>query len=71
MHSTARTFADAKRMCALEGASLYYAENADEVNAVATFWSGNQPSIPWVFVGLTDEMAEGLFETIDRTYTGY
>lgn len=66
IHTTGRTFAEAKRMCDREGATLYYAENVAEVNAVASFWIRNQPAIPWVFVGLTDEMAEGLFETIDR-----
>ncbi|KAJ8722599.1 hypothetical protein PYW07_003779 [Mythimna separata] len=65
IHTVERTFTDAKRMCVLEGATLYYAENVKEVNAVAAFWNRTQPGIPSVFVGLTDLMAEGLFETVD------
>ncbi|KAJ8719146.1 hypothetical protein PYW07_016702 [Mythimna separata] len=65
IHTIKRTFTDAKRMCVLEGATLYYAENVKEVNTVASFWNRTQPGIPSIFVGLTDRMAEGLFETVD------
>ncbi|KAJ8725868.1 hypothetical protein PYW08_004051 [Mythimna loreyi] len=66
IHSVAKTFNNAKQMCAQEGAMLYYAENVEEMNAVASFWNRTQPNLPWVFVGLTDQMAEGFFETVDR-----
>ncbi|KAJ8722474.1 hypothetical protein PYW07_003654 [Mythimna separata] len=65
IHSVARTWNEAKRMCAQEGAMLYYAENVEEREAVASFWNRTQPLMPWVFVGLTDQMAEGIFKTVD------
>ena len=55
-------------MCALEGSTLFYAENADEAKVIISFWNKTQPYIPWVFVGLSDILAEGFFETVDGTY---
>ena len=70
IHMKQQNFTDAKRMCALEGASLFYAQNDDEAHAVIEFWNKTHPSGDWtVFVGLTDVMTEGEFETIDGTYT--
>ena len=70
IHTTQQYFADAEQACALEEASLFYAENIDEVNAVVSFWNRTQPLISRIFVGLSERMAEGLFETVDRTYIG-
>ena len=69
IHMIEQTFTDARRMCAVEGASLFYAESDDEADAVIEFWNKTHPSGDWtVFVGLTDIMSEGVFETIDGTY---
>nr|QWY13104.1 IML7 [Mythimna separata] len=66
VHLVANTFNEAKRICALEGSMLFYAEDVKEFKAVASFWQRTQPHIPWVFVGLSDQMSEGIFETVDR-----
>ncbi|KAJ8722596.1 hypothetical protein PYW07_003776 [Mythimna separata] len=55
----------AKRLCALEGASLFYAENEEEAKAVISFWNTTQPQVPSINVGLHDIETEGIFETID------
>ena len=56
-------------MCTLEGASLFYPQNDDEAHAVIEFWNNTYPSGKWtVFVGLTDIITEGVFETIDGVY---
>ncbi|KAJ8722602.1 hypothetical protein PYW07_003782 [Mythimna separata] len=65
IHTTPRKWAEAKRTCALEGATLWHPDNDDEAREVKTFWKNTQPSIEWVYVGLSDIMAEGVFETVD------
>ena len=68
MHTTPKNLADAKRVCALEGASLYYPEDTVEVKAVTEFWEKIQPSIPWVYIGISAMIAKGVFRTTDSTY---
>ena len=71
-HPTPKNWRDAKRVCAQEGASLFYPENSDEANAVIAFWklyqSNTKTDDTWVFVGLSDIITEGEFETIDGEY---
>ena len=68
-HTPSKNWRDAKRVCVQEGASLFYPENSDEANAVIAFWKLYQNNTPayntWVFVGISDIMYEGEFETID------
>ncbi|KAJ8722489.1 hypothetical protein PYW07_003669 [Mythimna separata] len=65
IHTSEQTWAGAKRVCALEGASLFYAENRAEANAVISWWKTVQPNVGWAFVGISDIITEGIFETID------
>ncbi|KAJ8722470.1 hypothetical protein PYW07_003650 [Mythimna separata] len=65
IHTTKQTWAGANRVCALEGASLFYAENRDEANAVISWWKTVQPNVKFAFVGISDIITEGKFETID------
>ncbi|KAJ8725748.1 hypothetical protein PYW08_003931 [Mythimna loreyi] len=65
IHTSPQTWADAKRVCALEGATFWYPENDEEANAVISFWNTTQSHIGWVYVGMSDKMAKGLFETVD------
>nr|QWY13121.1 IML24 [Mythimna separata] len=65
IHTLQQTWADAKRVCALEGASLFYAENRDEANAVISWWKTVQPNVKFAFVGISDIITESVFETID------
>ena len=71
-HRTPKNWRDAKRVCAQEGTSLFYPENSDEANAVISFWKPYQTNTPiddsWVFVGISDIISEGEFETIDGKY---
>ncbi|KAJ8725746.1 hypothetical protein PYW08_003929 [Mythimna loreyi] len=66
MHTAPKNFADAKRGCALEGAGLFYPENTDEAIAVTSFWKTTQPSITWIYAGISASIAKGVFETIDH-----
>ena len=68
MHMTKLTWADAKRMCALEGASLFYPDNSKEATALISFWTARYDT-PQIFLGLSDILVEGLFETIDGMHT--
>lgn len=54
-------------MCALEGASLFYPEDDNEAQAVLAFWNVTQP-FSWVFIGISDLIAKGVFETIDGKF---
>ena len=69
IHTTPTNWREAKRECALEGASLFYPENSKETNTVISFWKRCQtytrPSDVWIFVGISDIITEGAFETID------
>ncbi|CAB3254834.1 unnamed protein product [Arctia plantaginis] len=64
IHTLHRTWKDAKQMCALEGASLFYPEDDNEAQTVLAFWNTTQP-FRWVFIGISDLIAKGVFETID------
>ncbi|KAF9790180.1 hypothetical protein SFRURICE_010840 [Spodoptera frugiperda] len=64
IHTLHKTWPEAKRVCALEGASLFYPENDDEAHAVLSFWNATQP-YRWVYVGISDLIVKGVFETID------
>lgn len=68
IHRVPQTWADAKRTCAQEGAGLFYPENETEAQAVISFWSVKYPNIGAIFLGLSDILVEGVFETIDGTY---
>lgn len=67
IHTIQRSWADAKKICKLEGASFYYAENDDEAKVVLDFWHQTQP-LPRVWVGISDLVAKGVFETYDGTF---
>ena len=63
-----RTWADAKRVCTLEGGTFWHPDNENEANAVISFWNSTQPHITWVYVGLSDTVSKKLFETTEGTY---
>ncbi|KAJ8725742.1 hypothetical protein PYW08_003925 [Mythimna loreyi] len=65
IHTTPRGWVDAKRVCALESATFFYPENEDEAIEVTSFWKKNKPTVPHVWIGLTDSFVEGVFETSD------
>ncbi|KAJ8725733.1 hypothetical protein PYW08_003916 [Mythimna loreyi] len=65
LHTTIRTWTDAKRVCALEGATLWHPDHDNEANDLIAFWKRTKPQIEWIFVGLSDLLVEGLFETVN------
>lgn len=67
IHTIHRTWAEAKKMCAMEGATMFYPENEAEANAVIEFWNKTQP-FSWVNIGVSDSLAKGVFETIDGKF---
>lgn len=64
---------DAKLMCDQEVSSLFYPENTDEANAVISFWklhqNSTQPNDTWLYVGMSDIISEGVYETVKGTCT--
>ncbi|XP_049867542.1 secretory phospholipase A2 receptor-like [Pectinophora gossypiella] len=64
IHTVHRTWAEAKQRCEMEGASLFYAETDDEANDVISWWNQTQPFY-WVYVGISDLLAQEVYETID------
>lgn len=64
IHTIHRTWPDARKRCAMEGASLFYAEDEIEADAVMGLWNRTQP-FSWVYVGISDLLAKGVWETID------
>ena len=65
IHTAPQNWRYANMECAREGASLFYPENEDEQNAVMLFRNTTEPNVKWVFVGISDQMVEGSFVTID------
>ncbi|KAJ8732503.1 hypothetical protein PYW07_015102 [Mythimna separata] len=65
INSLPKNFFDAKRACALEGASLWYPENQEEADAVISYWNSTQHTWWSVTLGMSDLLVKGLFETID------
>ncbi|KAJ8725741.1 hypothetical protein PYW08_003924 [Mythimna loreyi] len=65
IHTVPQTWADAKRVCALEQATFWHPDNDDEANALLSFWNRTKPNIEWMYVALSDLFVEGVFETID------
>ncbi|KAJ8725732.1 hypothetical protein PYW08_003915 [Mythimna loreyi] len=64
LHTIPQTWTDAKRVCALEGATLWHPDNDNEANDLIAFWKKSKPKIEWIFVGLSDLLVEGVFETV-------
>ncbi|KAJ8722622.1 hypothetical protein PYW07_003802 [Mythimna separata] len=64
LHPIPQNWTDAKRVCALEGATLWHPENDNEANELIASWQKANPNIEWIFVGLSDLLVEGVFETV-------
>lgn len=58
---------DAKQVCELEAATFFYPENDDEARAVLSFWNKTKPIIKSVWIGISDLLVEGVFQTVDGT----
>lgn len=67
IHTLHRTWEDAKDKCNMEGATLFYPDDDDEVNAILKFWNETQP-FAWVFVGISTPNVKQVFETVDGEY---
>ncbi|KAJ8722616.1 hypothetical protein PYW07_003796 [Mythimna separata] len=65
IHLIPKSWSDAKQVCTLEGATFFYPENTDEANAVLSLWKKTTPSIKWLWLGISDILVEGVFETVD------
>ncbi|CAH2086311.1 unnamed protein product [Euphydryas editha] len=64
IHTLHRTWQDAKEKCAMEGATLFYPDDDDEVNAVISYWNETQP-FAWVYIGVSTPNVRQVFETVD------
>ncbi|XP_026329613.1 secretory phospholipase A2 receptor-like isoform X2 [Hyposmocoma kahamanoa] len=64
IHTVPRTWGEAKVRCAMEGAKLFYPQDANEAEAVIRLSTETQP-FNLMFVGFTKAIAKDVFETID------
>ncbi|CAH0701709.1 unnamed protein product [Spodoptera exigua] len=65
VHQQPETWLEAKRICALEDATLFHPENAKEAKDVKSFISNSMPWITVIQTSLNDIDIEGYFQTID------
>ncbi|KAJ8725736.1 hypothetical protein PYW08_003919 [Mythimna loreyi] len=65
INSIPSTWADAKRICALEGAIFWHPDNEVELNAVLEFWKRTKPNIPFLWSAFSDILVEGRFVTVE------
>uniref|UniRef100_A0A2A4K0G1 C-type lectin domain-containing protein n=1 Tax=Heliothis virescens TaxID=7102 RepID=A0A2A4K0G1_HELVI len=63
-HTLSKTWPEAKKLCALEGASLFYPQNDEEAHTVISFWNSTQPHYA-IYIGISDLVVKGVFESID------
>lgn len=65
VHTLTKTWDNAKRRCALEGARFWYPEDQSEADAVLGYMNETQPTFNAIFVGISSKLAKGVFKTID------
>ncbi|KPI91593.1 Hemolymph lipopolysaccharide-binding protein [Papilio xuthus] len=65
IHTIQKTWEQAKKRCALEGATLFYPEDQNEVDVVLAHLKETQPMYAWIFVGISSKLAKGVFTTVD------
>ncbi|KAL0894022.1 hypothetical protein ABMA27_014088 [Loxostege sticticalis] len=64
IHTMHKKWQDAKDVCAMEGATLFYPEDQNESDAVVEYMKATQP-FHWVYVGISSLIVKGVFETVD------
>ncbi|KOB73959.1 C-type lectin 10 [Operophtera brumata] len=64
IHTLHKSWKDAKKACALEGASLFYPKDQREADEIVKVLI-ETTSFPWVFIGVSDVMSKGVYDTID------
>ena len=52
----------------MEAATFFYPETAAEAAAIISYGRKTKPNIKRVWIGVTDMLVEGEFETVDGTY---
>ncbi|KAJ0174719.1 hypothetical protein K1T71_009827 [Dendrolimus kikuchii] len=67
IHKTYENWIDAKNLCKLEGASLFYPENESETDAVIEFWNRTEShnNFDWIYVGISSRFAKNTFTTTE------
>ncbi|XP_050558947.1 C-type mannose receptor 2 isoform X7 [Spodoptera frugiperda] len=65
VHLSRMSWFEAKRMCVLEDASLFYPQNEEEAKDVLSFITHTAPTIPSIYLSLNDLDTKGMYQTID------
>nr|XP_021181374.2 C-type mannose receptor 2 [Helicoverpa armigera] len=65
LHTNPLTWLEAKRMCELEGATLFHPKDDAEAKEALAFWKDTKPAIKWIYSGLSDLISEGTFLTVN------
>ena len=68
IHTIPQSWFDAKRVCALEGATLWHPDSDDEAQELLSFWRKTKPNVEWMLTGLSDLLVRDVFQTVDGTY---
>lgn len=64
IHSVHKNWKDAKKSCASEGASLFYPGDSHEAEVIVK-WMNETTPFHWVFIGVSDVLSKGVYDTID------
>uniref|UniRef100_A0A2A4JYM9 C-type lectin domain-containing protein n=1 Tax=Heliothis virescens TaxID=7102 RepID=A0A2A4JYM9_HELVI len=64
-HKDPLPWLEARRMCALEGASLFHPKNEAEAKEALLLWKNTAPAKKWIYSGLSDLISEGTFVTVN------
>ncbi|KAL0842207.1 hypothetical protein ABMA28_014368 [Loxostege sticticalis] len=64
-HTMSKKGQDAKDMCELEGATIFYPEDQNEADAIRQLWNETQVVLPRIYIGVASWIVKGVFETFD------
>ncbi|XP_041977472.1 macrophage mannose receptor 1-like [Aricia agestis] len=63
-HTVHKKWEDAKSICEMEGATLFYPQDEEEANAVISYWNATQTFL-WIYIGISTPTVKEIFETVD------
>ncbi|XP_013180701.1 PREDICTED: macrophage mannose receptor 1-like isoform X2 [Papilio xuthus] len=64
IHTISRTWKEARKMCELEGATLFYPEDQYEVESITNYWNETH-SFNVIYIGVSDLVAKEVYATVD------
>lgn len=68
IHTLHKTFDQAKEVCEIDGAYLFYPEDEDEAKAVVSFWQETQ-SFSWIYIGISAPFVPEVYQTVHGEFS--